>query len=138
MSKTFSNIVEDCISEFLKTECIYTFGDEKIDLCKIAKEYHILPIFFDWFFICWVRPNGEFVWYDLENPNKLKVEADQRIRNIAIVKGIEKFPQLSPFLPKQTVEDIKCPYCESTNQLPEEVRKGVTCYCGELGWIPNE
>lgn len=138
MSKLFGEIVENCISEFMKAEFFYNFTNEKIDIRQIVKEHHFLPILFDWSAFCSLRPNGEIVWFDLDNHKILKVETDERIRNIVMFKATEKFPKLLTFLPQRTNENIDCPYCESTNQLPKEISKGVTCYCGELGWIPKE
>ena len=142
MSKSFSETVESCISEFLKTECVYNLVDGKIDIRKFVKEHQFLPILLDCSGFCSLRPNGEMIWFDLENVKNLKVETDKRIRNIAMASGVKRFPELLPFLPKRTESDIDCDHCESIEQMrqqmPEHVRDGLNCYCGGLGWIPNE
>lgn len=143
--KSFSEVIENCIQKFKENAEPFTYNHvtgEQFDLCKLASEQHFLPIFYDWFAVCSVRPNGEMVWYDFENPEKLKIENNARIRNIAIVKGIERFPELLPFLPQRTYEDIDCPYCESTKKtrqaMPEHLQDVLNCYCGGLGWIPKD
>jgi len=145
MSKrTFSNVVKGYIAKLKETATPYNYDNTnvaQIDICKIVKEQNFLPIFFDWTAFCAVRPNGEMVWYDYENPNNFQVEYNERIRNIAMVKGIERFPDLLPFLPKRSLEDIDCPYCETTAKtreaMPESPRESINCYCGGLAWIPK-
>lgn len=144
IGKSFSDVVEDCIQKFIENATPYIYNHvtgEQLDIRKIVSEQHFLPIFYEWTAFCSVRPNGEMVWCEYENPEKLGTEMNQRIRNIAIVKGIERFPELSPFLPQRTSDDIDCPYCKSTKemreQMREDLRDSLNCYCGGLGWIPK-
>ena len=145
MSKqNFSEIVEYLIAKFKEICAPFTYDNttgEQIDICKIVSEQNFLPILYDWTAFCSVRPNGEMVWCDYDNPQKMEVELNERIHNIAMVEGIERFPELSPFFPQRKPSDIDCPYCESTEKtrqsLPEHLQNTLNCYCGGLGWIPK-
>ena len=143
--KSFSEVVKDCIEKFKEnaTPSVYDRVESKqIDVCKIVSEHNFLPIFYDWTAFCSVRPDGEMVWCEYENPRKLDIEENRRIRNIAMVKGIEFFPELLPFMPCRGINDIDCPHCDSVQktreQMPEHLRKPLNCYCGGLGWIPKD
>lgn len=143
-NQSFGEVIENLIEKFKENKTPYTHNKttgEQVDICEIVSEQNFLPIFYDWTAFCSVRPNGEMVWYDYENPQKMEVEHNERIRNIAMVKGIEIFPELSPFLPQRTFDDIDCPSCESTEKtrqaMPKHLQNSIGCYCGGLGWIPK-
>jgi hypothetical protein len=97
MTKSFSEIVEDCLSEFLKTPCVYNFPDGKIDIRKFAAEHHFLPILLDWSGFYALYPNGEMVVYDFDNFKVSNDEIEPRIRNTAMFHGVKNFPTLFLF-----------------------------------------
>lgn len=140
----FSEVIESCISAYKETATFYIYNNqtgEQINIGIIISEQNFLPVFFEWTAFCSIRPNGEMIWCDYDNPQKMEVESDERIRNIAMVKAIEKFPELSPFLPERKSDDLICPYCETVAEtresMPENLRGALNCYCGGLGWIPK-
>lgn len=142
--RSFSEVVKNCISKFKENATPYIYNHvtgDQTDICKIVSEQNFLPIFYEWTTFCSVRPNGEMVWCDYDNPQKMEVEHNERLRNIAMVKGIKRFPELQPFLPQRKSDDIDCPYCESTENtrqaMPEHLQNVLNCYCGRLGWIPK-
>src|SRR5437867_2939863 len=88
---------------------------------KVATEFGVLPLYVDWEECRAIRPNGEIVSYFHDNsfsPNaevgKLRIETDLRWKNIALVQGSKKYPELKDLIPEKPFNAKECPYCKGT------------------------
>lgn len=87
-----------------------------------------------------LKPNGEIVSASWDDVECLRVENDQRIRNIALFQGSKKYPELSELIDANPHTNHLCPHCKGTGiaPIPTGVRgENFVCYCGGLGWVPK-
>lgn len=108
---------------------------------KAALEIGALPILSDAGGIFALRPDGEIISILWDEPEKMRVESDQRIRNIALQQGSEKYPELKELVSARPDNAQTCPHCQGTGVEPFSAKHNignVVCYCGGLGWIPKE
>lgn len=123
------------LDESLK-EAINEYTEEAI---KFMLSIGALPLYFDMGGVYALKPSGEIVSTSWDEVDILRVENDQRIRNIALFQGSKKYPELSELIDANPNTNRPCPYCKGTGiaSLPSGVRsENFVCYCGGLGWIP--
>jgi hypothetical protein len=122
------------------------------DLRQLAAAERVLPLFVDMggvigintkgdivAFPFDVNAEGEVVAYPLHNEATPRVEADPRVRNIALFQGSKKYPELIALVPAQPDDAHVCPDCGGTGIEPNAAKlklDNVVCYCGGLGWLP--
>lgn len=118
---------------------------EPVDLRRVAAELEILPMAFN-FSACYaIRPDGSIVVLDLDQvgPYELATETDPRICRLVLCQGAKKHPALSSLVPSRPLDAADCRDCEGTGVEPMNVKLGfaeerIVCWCGGLGWLPNE
>lgn len=106
-------------------------------LKKVASELNILPIFTEsggWFGL---NLYGDIVSASWDAPYQVRVEFDERIRNLVLYQGIKNYPDLSALSPVKKDTDVVCPDCKGTGVYPLP-NLNIGCYCGGLGWIPKK
>ena len=100
-----------------------------------------LPLAFN--FDCYaLKPDGEIIVFELDNPHKFETEKNPRIINTVLFQGIKKYPELIELMPIRSADDVECSHCNGTGieLLAEKLNltDSIVCWCGGLGWIPKD
>jgi hypothetical protein len=136
-------IIEETLKGFVANPEPYLIKfDEPLDLRKLAAELNVLPLFLDFGGCYGIHPNGEIVSFYWDEPYKVEVENDPRIRNIVLFQGANKYPELEVLLPARLSDAVECLDCKGTGifqGLAEHgiVPQNIVCYCGGIGWLPQ-
>ena len=108
---------------------------DKMDLRRIARDLNALPLLLDMGGCYALRPNGEIVSFAWDDERNDEVEHNSRIRNMALLQGSKKYPELKDLVQTKSTNDIDCPDCNGTGTHPISVKLGmenITRYCGGL------
>lgn len=54
--------------------------------------------------------------------------------HVALAMAGRRYPDLFPFCPKRTAEEVSCTFCDGSGQIPG--LRSFICACGGLGWLP--
>ena len=128
----FAATIEELIHQFLADS-----SPDPNGLRQVASRSHVLPLWLDMGGCFAVHPSGQMVSFGWDTPGELRVEAEPRIRNMAICVGSEKYPALREFIPTRPIDAVQCPHCQGKGKPPEvEFIHNLVCYCGGLGWLP--
>jgi hypothetical protein len=113
---------------------------DPVDLRKIAKEANILPLYVSMSGFYAVNDKGELLTFTFDRLAEPIIESDKRISNTVFFHGSQTYPELIPLVPIKPVDGRECPYCFGTGIAPNQPPRvnNLVCYCGGLGWIPNE
>lgn len=129
------------LAEFIAApEPYFIDFDPPIDLRALAAELRLLPATVDMGGCLGLHPFGEAASFAWDEPRLLRVEPDERIRNIAFHQASLKYPAMASLAPRRPPDAIDCPHCVGTNRcggMPEKLANLVVCYCGGLGWLPR-
>ena len=130
------------ISKLIQQFVIHS-QDETHDknLQKIVSKLNALPMAFN--FDCYaLKPNGEIIVFDLDNPLNFEIETNPRIINTILFQGIKKYPELKELMPIRSKTDLDCSRCNGTGIEPlakkVNLNESIICWCGGLGWIPKD
>jgi hypothetical protein len=107
---------------------------------NIAQQYNLLPLYGDMGGYLALRSDLEIITIPDDPRESLHVETDELWRNVALVCGSKRFPQLAELIPKRPSDAHTCPSCDGTGiftlpEMPEIINLG--CKCGGLGWLPK-
>ncbi len=144
ISQELSEKIEVILQEYISNpEPDWIDSDKTIDLRKIASELNVLPIYPDWSGAFGIRPNGEFFSFSYEKPYEIKTAYNQREINSVLFQAVKNYSELQELMPVRTPDSIECPDCDGTGNYKkfadhEVLSKTVVCFCGGLGWLPNE
>ena len=113
-------------------------SEEARRACTVARA---LPVFLDWSACMAVRPDGEIIWIDYEEPHRVRLVEDERERNIGLFQGSLRYPDLGFLVPTRPDDAIDCPDCRgkgriSFSEVPERLADRIVCHCGGNGWLP--
>jgi hypothetical protein len=114
---------------------------DPMKLREAAVQLQALPLLNDMGGCYLIRPDGEIVSFAWGSPSDWAIERDSRIRNIALFEGSKKYPELRTLAPVRPPSARDCPHCKGTGVDPIAAEHGlsnVKCYCGGLGWIPED
>lgn len=116
--------------------------DTPLDLRIMAAEMRVLPAVLDWGGCFALRPSGEVVSFTWDKPQQLRVEPDERIRNLTYFQATLKYPRLASLVPQRPLNAVVCSYCHGSGRwgggrLPDDLAKSIICNCGGLGWSPK-
>src|ERR1051325_6294012 len=115
IAPTSSEKIEAALKEFVANPEPYLIKlDGPLDLRKLAAELNLLPMFLDVGGCYSIRPNGEIVSFPWDEPHKVDVENDPRIRNIVLCQGAKKYPELEELIPTRPTDAVECPDCKGT------------------------
>jgi hypothetical protein len=128
------DLIERKLDEFVA-------GEAHEDCRKAAGSAHALPLYLDWTGCKAVRPNGQVIWIDYEEPHQVRAVEDERERNIGLFQGSRRDPDLRFLAPSRPTDAIECPDCRGTGRLTfpeghEHLAERINCSCGGLGWLP--
>ncbi len=130
------------LAEFVAVSEPYTIRfDPPLDLRAIAADVQLLPAMLDMGGCIGLRPSGAVASFLWDEPRQLRAETDERIRNLAYYQASLKYPRLVPLGPRRPPDAVVCSYCGGSGRcsgLPDRLADSVVCYCGGLGWLPNE
>jgi hypothetical protein len=109
---------------------------------KACTTVRAIPLFLDWSACMALRPEGEIIWIDYEEPHPVRPVEDERERNIGLFQGTLRHPDLSFLVPPRPADAIDCPHCQSTGKVSppsgcEPSADRLVCYCGGNGWLPG-
>jgi hypothetical protein len=134
-------VIAEVLAAFVSApEANLVHTDPQIDLRGLAAEFNVLPVLLDMGGCFGLRRNGEVVSFPWDEPHKLQVESDERIRNMVLFRAGVRYSPLAGLAPERPPSAPTCPHCGgsgSPNGLPERLARSVICYCGGLGWLPK-
>gem|GEM_PF-948443 len=108
---------------------------------RVAQRFGALPLYADWTVVWAVTPNGDVlvIAHDEEDPAAAP-ETDNRLRNIALFRGGQRWPALAAIIPKRVPDAPTCIACDGTGlvgaELPAKLQERLVCWCGGIGWLP--
>jgi hypothetical protein len=119
----------------------YTIGfDPPLDLRALAQQVQLLPAVLDMGGCLGLRPSGEVASLLWDEPHLLRAERDERIQNLAYYRASLKWPALAALVPVRPADALVCWHCGGSGRcsgLAPELADRMVCYCGGLGWLPN-
>jgi hypothetical protein len=116
-------------------------GDRPLDLRAIAAQLRLLPAVLDMGGCYGLRPSGEVASFLWDEPEQVRTETDDRIRNLAYCQAARKYPVLASLVPRRPPDAVVCSHCGGSGRLagvPDRIAESVVCYCGGLGWLPGK
>src|SRR5690349_9375769 len=93
------DVIERKISEFLR-------GEVFEECRKAAGSAHALPLYLDWTACMALRPDGEVIWIDYDEPHQVRVVEDERERNLGLFQGSRRDPDLGFLAPPRPTDAI--------------------------------
>ena len=116
-------------------------GEAHEDCRKAAESAQALPLSLDWSACLAIRPDGEVIWIDYDEPHQVRAVEDERERNIGLFQGSRRYPELRFLVPLRPPDATDCPSCRGTGKLTfpagyEHFDETIVCYCGGSGWLP--
>jgi hypothetical protein len=115
-------------------------SDPPLDLRALAAELELLPVMLDMGGCYGLKRDGEVVSFAWDEPHQLRIEREERIRNMAIFQGSLKYAVLAPLVPSRPPSAVTCSACKGTGEFSEFGERlvgKIICYCGGLGWLPG-
>ena len=78
----------------------------------------------------------ELAW-DSSEPRPV---TSHRWADLALLRAVQRYPELSSVLPRRTAGAAECTQCQGTGTPSSGAGPlaGTTCVCGGLGWTPEE
>lgn len=121
----------------------FVAGESHEDCRKAAANAHALPLVLDWTACMAIRPEGEVLWIDYDEPHQVRAVEDDRERNVGLFQGSLRYPDLRFLAPSRPANAIDCPHCGGTGSITfpsgqEHLAGTILCYCGGLGWLPGK
>jgi hypothetical protein len=116
-------------------------SDPPLDLRATAAQLRLLPAVLDMGGCYGLRPSGEVVSFLWDEPEQIRTETDDRIRNVAYCQAARKYPVLASIVPRRPPDAVLCAQCGGSGRcagVPDRVAQSVVCYCGGLGWLPGK
>jgi hypothetical protein len=113
--------------------------DPPINMRELAAQLRLLPVVLDMGGCYCLQSDGEIFAFTWDEPHKLILETDPRIRNLVLFQAAKKFPALKPLIPPRPATAHDCDSCKGAgvaSGFPPELAKDIVCFCGGLGWIP--
>ena len=129
------DMIESRIAEFERSDHEPPFSF----VAARARALHVLPLYVGWTHALAINRDLEIISFsheDAEEPPR--VEADLAMKNTALVRGSEKYPELKTLWVKPP-GSRDCPVCGGTGTHPITSNPNlshVICSCGGAGWVP--
>ncbi len=129
--------LEAAVRERLQEYLAGTWPDP-LSLRAIVARFGALPLITDWGGCYALRLDGEIVTYEWEEPHRLAVLGDERLRRAALFQGSRKYPELARLVPARPSAATDCRSCGGTGVVvvDGQTLPGIICACGGLGWVP--
>jgi hypothetical protein len=110
-----------------------------IQLLQLAAREKVLPLCWDMGGAFVINADGDILSYPWDNTSQPEVVHDARVRNIALLQGSRRHPELKVLLSPKPFDAQTCSFCGGTGIAPYAVNtteSNILCYCGGLGWVP--
>lgn len=113
-----------------------------VDWLGTVAQIGLLPLLPDWSGCLALCRDGVVVFVDEDPPHRFQPVQVERIRNMALFKGSQRYPELQPWVPQKPADGRACSHCHGTGNLvlpdfPQDKLHMLACYCGGLGWLPS-
>jgi hypothetical protein len=135
-------VIEEVLKAFVADSDPHVIHfDPPLDLRTLAAELGLLPVLLDMGGCMGLRPSGEVVSFPWDDPRQVKVESDERVRNIVLFRSGLKYPPLMALKPQRPPEAPTCSHCSGSGKasgMPGRLADSIVCYCGGLGWLPQK
>src|SRR5262249_36735571 len=95
----------------------YIVGTSIEEARRAAAGAHALPLDFGWTACLALRPDGQVVCIDYDEPEQARVVEDERERIIGLFRGGRNDPDLRWLIPERPFGAIDCPDCRGTGKL---------------------
>ena len=69
---------------------------------RACNEAQALPLYLDWSACMALRPDGEVIWIDYDEPHRVRAVEDERERNVGLFQGSRRDPDLRCFVPPRS------------------------------------
>jgi hypothetical protein len=86
----------------------YIAGDACVGARRACAEAHALPLYLDRSACRAIRPDGEVIWIDYDEPHQIQPVADERVRNLGLFQGSRSDPDLRCLVPPRPPDAIDC------------------------------
>lgn len=106
--------------------------------CPAAIQQQALVLYRGWGTDIAIRADGSFVLVheDSESEPLVNYEASPNWELMALVAGVERYPELAPLLPVRGASGPDCSGCKGQGRIPDTL---VFCSeCSGLGWLPDD
>jgi hypothetical protein len=119
----------------------YVAGSSSEDARRASASARALPLCLDWSACLAIRPDGELIWIDYDEPHRVRPVASEHERYLALFQGGRSDPDLQFLIPARPAGAVDCPDCKGTGRLTfppgrEDLADRCICTCGGNGWKP--
>jgi hypothetical protein len=132
---SLGQIIEKRIAEFERSDHQPPFSFA----VKRALLLHVLPLYVGWTHVLAINSDLQIVSFSHEDPEEPPaLEKDQAMKNTALVRGSQIYPELTPLWKTRPAGASDCPDCRGTGIHPITSRPQfaqIICSCGGAGWV---
>jgi hypothetical protein len=114
-------------------------ASDPIQLRRLVAQEKVLPLCWDMGGVIVINTDGDILSYSWDDTLQPEVVHDSRVRNVALLQGSVRHPELKDLLSPKPSDAQTCSYCGGTGIAPYAVNtteRNILCYCGGLGWVP--
>jgi hypothetical protein len=134
--------IQETLAKFIADPEPYVIPDD-LDMRKLAAELNLLPAMLDMGGCYAIRSDGQIFSFLWDSPYELRPEDDPRIINMVFYLASQRYPDIAGLKPQKPPDAQTCPMCKGTGDLffgkeMENLYKNISCYCGNLGWLPPD
>ena len=104
------------------------------ELANDVRRHDALPLYLGWTETLGIRPDGALVRWTTEDWSGATDFDETTWRNIALVSGARRYPELARLIPSRPSDAIACESCGGAGHLPG-VPPTIMCKCAGLGWL---
>ena len=111
----------------------------KPEFADLYERHDVLVLYEDMGAAIGVRPDGELIQIAWVREGDAEPPESAHWRDVALVQGARRYPELTPLLPVRTADDRDCPHCHGTGKIVipgVPAAEKLICRCAGLGWIP--
>jgi hypothetical protein len=133
--------IESVLAQFVvDPEPYVLFPESPLDMRALAARLKLLPVMLDMGGCYGLMPDGKVASFCWDDPQQVRIEHDERIRNMVLFQASIRYPLLVCLNPKRPASASTCTHCGGTGMvpgLPLHLGRRIVCYCGGLGWLPT-
>jgi hypothetical protein len=106
----------------------------------IARRHAAVPAVMDMGGALAITADGDVLEILWDHPGTATKVTDPRERSIAYYAVSQRYPELESISPKRPASARDCRACGGTGRpdVPVHLQDSVRCWCGGLGWVPDE
>ncbi len=114
-------------------------ASDPTQLRQLVAQEKVLPLCWDMGGVIVINTDGDVLSYSWDDTVQPKVVNDSRLRNVALLQGSMRHPELKVLLSPKPLDAQTCSFCGGTGIAPYAGKTSggtILCYCGGLGWVP--